>query len=281
MGGDVGLSKSDSSSQANSNFNQDVWGGQAPALQGLYDSAAGLFGTTNNQMQSLIPGATKQQQQISADAMPAYQQQLAGGSTANMGLQDMLSQSLQQSMNNPSATSQMYANIMGGSGNNYADIMKDQYLKDASRAGQNMMSNMDARAVAAGQSGGSRHGVAQAEGWRNINDQLQQNMAQTGYETFDKDLQNKLNIAGLADQNTLAQQQMMSDMLSGQNAAQQGGIQAGQTMQNLGMGSFAPSMAPWQSAESYANVLGRPTVLGSGSSAAGSDSKSSGIGIGK
>lgn len=279
MGGQIG--KSESESQAASQFGQDVWGGQGPALQQLYQQAGGLFGDVYGQQQGLIPGATQQQQQITEAAMPAYQQQLAGGATADMGLQNMLTQSLQQSGAQPSQTSQMYANIMGGKGNTYADAMKAIYQEDASQALQKAMSLADARAVGAGQSGSSRHGVLQSNLAEDINDRLLGGLFQTGYETFDKDLQNKLAIAQQADVGTLERQRMMSGMLQGQDVAQQGGIGAGQQMQNLGMGSFAPGMMPWQSMGNYANILGRPTVLGSGTSTAGSDSKALGMGVGK
>lgn len=278
MGGEAG--KSESQSAAQSQFGQDVWGGQAPALQQLYQAAGSLFGDVYGGQQGMIPGQTQVQQDIASAAMPAYQQQLGGGVTSGMGLQDILSQSLQQSMGQPSQTAQMYANIMGGEGNTYADAMKEKMIADASRAGQNMMSVADARAVGAGQPGSSRHGVLQSQGWKDINDRLQGGLFDIGYETFDKDLQNKLNIAQMADQSTMGRQQMMSNMLGQQNLAQQGGIGTGQTMQNLGMGSFAPSMVPWQSMGQYANVLGRPTVLGSGTSTGTSDSKAMGGGGG-
>lgn len=283
MGGSSSKSDSDSSSQ--SSFDQDVWGPQGDALQNLYGQAGNLFGDTNNQMQGLMPGATNQMQGVFDQANPAYQQQLSGGATADMGLQNSLMNSLNQSMNNPSMTSEINAMTMGGEGNNYADAMKDQYVQDANRASDNMMQNLDARAAASGMSGGSRHGTATAQGMQDINQNLQRNMAETGYNTFDKDLDRKLQIAGMADQNLLANQQMMAGMIGGQDTAQQGAINAGSQMQNLGMGQFAPSMMPWQSMGAYSQALGAPTVLGSGtmsgSADANSKSASGGIGGGK
>jgi hypothetical protein len=148
--------------------------------------------------------------------------------------------SLNQSMNNPSAMSEINAMTMGGEGNNYADAMKESYISDANRAQEQMLGNTDARAAASGMSGGSRHGMMQGLGMEGINDQLQKNLAQTGYDTFDKDLNRKLEIAGQADANTFGRQQMMSGMLGQQQNTMNQGIQGGQNMQNLNMGQFAP-----------------------------------------
>jgi hypothetical protein len=124
-------------------------------------------------------------------------------------------------------------------------------------------------------SGGSRHGIATSQGMYDINSNLQKNLADTGYNTFDKDLANKLNIAQQADQGTLARQQLMSNMLGQQQGVQTGALNAGGQMQNLGMGSMAPTMMPWQNMSNYANSIGSPTVLSSG----GSSGNSSAMGV--
>jgi len=261
-GGSFNKNKSNSSSS----YQDSVWGGQSPYLQDLYKQAGNLFGSTNQGMQGLMPGAVHDMQGIFQGSQPYWQDQMQGGAYKDMGLQNQLMGSLQQSQNNPSAMSEMNAMIMGGEGNNYADAMKDQYVKDANRASDNMMSNLDARAAASGMSGGSRHGMAQGEGMRGINDQLQSQMANTGFNTFDKDLDRKLQIASQADQGTLARQQMMSGMIGQQQQAQQGGLNFGRNMQNMNMGQFSPYNAPWQPMGQYANAIGRPTILGSGQS---------------
>jgi len=271
MGGEGG--KSESSSNARSNFSQDVWSGQSPALQQLYSNAGNLFQDIYSNQMNMIPGQVDVQNQITSSAIPAFQRQLSGGATSDMGLKQLLADSLRTSTSNPSNLSSIYANIMGGEGNNYADAMKSRMTADASRAGKNMMSVADARAVGAGQSGSSRHGVLQSQGWKDINDQLQRGLFDVGYNTFDKDLSNKLNIAKLADSNIMNRENLMADLLRGQDETTNAGINSGPILQNLGMGSFAPTMVPWQSMGQYANILGRPTILGSGSSSANSDSK--------
>ena len=270
----MGGSASGSKSKSKSSFQDKVWGGQSGALQDLYGNAQDLFNQTNTGMQGLQPGATQNMQDTYNQVNPAYQEQLQGGAYRDMGLQNQLMGSLNQSMNQPSAMSQINAMTMGGEGNNYADAMKDQYIQDANRAQEQMLSGLDARAAASGMSGGSRHGIAQGLGMARVNDQLQSNLAQTGYETFDKDLQRKLDIAQQADQGNLARQQMMSGMIGQQNQAQQGAIQGGQNMQNINMGQYAPQMMPWDAMSQYGNVIGRPTILGSGSQSGSSGSLS-------
>jgi len=276
----IGASKSDSSSESGSEFNQNVWGPQGNALQKLYGSMGGLFDWSNSGMREMAPGTTNYMNDIAQQSMPAFGEQLSGGVYSNMGLQDSLMQSLSNSENNPSQTSMMYNKIMGGEGNNYADAMRDQFTQDATRTGENMLKGLDSRAAGYGMKGSSPYGQAIGKGYERINDNLQSNLAKVGYDTFDKNLQNNMNIAQLADQGTAGRQNLMSDMLSRQNTAQQSGLNFGSQMQNLGMGGYAPYMMPWDAAGQYANTVGAPTVLGSGTSSAESDSGSMGASFG-
>lgn len=279
----MGGSSSKSESESESGFKQEVWQPQGSALRNLYSQLGGLFGRTTAGMEGQTPQTQEWMRNIQQGSLAPWQEQMAGGAYRDMGLQEQLMSSLNQSMAQPSAVSEINAMIMGGDGNTYADAMKQQYIDDASRAQQMMLSNLDARAVGAGQSGSSRHGIAQALGQEDINRNLQRQMAQTGFETFDKDLNRKLAIAQQADQANLARQNMMANMIGSQQQAMTGGLQMGQNMQNLGMGSFAPYMMPWQAAGQYASAIGRPTILGSGSMSGSSESKgmSGGIGGGK
>ncbi len=276
-----GANYSQSNANNASNFSQNIPQWQADALTKMYNSAAGTFGSTGNAINKQTPAAQKYIQQTNNAAMPEWKRQLYGGVYQGMDNANKLSDSLQQSLSNPSATSQIYGQMMGGQGNNYADAMKASYITDANRAQQNMLGNLDARAAAAGQGGSSRHGVATAQGMNDINSNLQRNMAETGYNTFDKDLTNKLNIASQADQGTLARQQMMSGMLGQQQGVSTGALNQGGQMQNLGMGGFAPSMMPWQNMSNYVNSIGSPTVLSSGSSSGKSSAMGMGAGGGK
>ena len=266
MGGSVsgGKSKSNSGNSSSAEFGQNVWGQQGDALGGMYNQISSLFPSTVSGIQSQTPGFQNYNQQVQAQALPAMQNQMQGGAYQNLGIGNQLMGSLNQSLNSPTNMQQINGMIMGGSGNNYADAMKQQYVQDANLAQGNMLANTDARAAASGMSGGSRHGILQAQGMQDINKNLQSNLAQTGFNTFDKDLDRKLQIAGQADQGTLARQQMMQQMLGSQQDAMSGGLNAAQGVQNLGMSNFAPYMMPWQAAGAYSNAMGAPTVLSSG-----------------
>ena len=287
MSGSFGLGGSNS--ESNSNFNQSVWGPQGTALGKMYKRSRKLYDQQINDINAQVPGAVAGQQGVFNTANPAWQNALNGGVYQNMGLQKSLMDSLNQSMNQPTATQEINNMIMGGSGNNYADAMKEQYINDANRAQENMLSNLDSRAAASGMSGGSRHGIATGLGMRDINQNLQRNLAETGFNTFDQDLNRKLQIAQQADQGTLARQGMMSDKLNQMQGTQTGALGMGQNMQGLNMGQFDPYSAPWSAMNSYASTLGNPVVLGQGNSsgnskgmgASGSYSSMGGFGGGK
>ena len=272
---------SESSANNQSNFNQKIPKWQSDALTKMYKAAASTFGNTGRAINAQTPGVQSYIDQTNQAAMPEWQNQLNGGVYQGMDNANALSNSLQQSLNSPTATSQIYGQMMGGNGNNYADAMKAGYTADANRATDNMLANLDSRAAASGMSGGSRHGVATSQGMYDINSNLQNNLANIGYNTFDKDLNNKLNIAQQADSGTLARQQMMAGMLGQQQGVQTGALNAGGQMQNLGMGSFAPTMMPWQNMSNSANSIGSPTVLNSGGSSGNSNAMGMGMGGGK
>ena len=276
-----GAQGSQSKANSNSMFQQQIPQWQANALTNMYNAAQGQYNTTGQAIQNQTPAAQSYIDQTNAAAMPEWKNQLSGGVYQGMDNATNLTNSLQQSLNSPTNTQNIYGQMMGGNGNNYADAMKASYLGDANRATDNMLAGLDSRAAASGMSGGSRHGVATSQGMYDINSNLQKNLADTGYNTFDKDLANKLNIAQQADSGTLARQQMMAGMLGQQQGVQTGALNFGQNMQNLGMGSFAPTMMPWQNMSNYANSIGSPTVLSSGSSSGNSNAMGVSAGGGK
>ena len=272
MGGSVGKSKSDSSNQ--SGFNQDVWGPQGDALQNLYGQAGNAMGKGMGGMGKMIPGASEGMQGIADQANPYWQNQMQGGAYQGMDLQGMYGDALGGGGNEQF----MNESIMGGAGNNYVDAMKGQMQQDSSDAlGRNLASN-DLRAVGAGQSGSSRHGITE----RGIRDASSRDLSnaqtQLGYETFDRDLDRKMGIARGADQFDMQKLQNVGGMLGNQQNAMAGGLKGAQGMQGLNMGQFAPYMAPGNMMNQYSNMIGRPTVLGSGSGSGDSSSKGFGMG---
>jgi hypothetical protein len=204
-------------------------------------------------------------------------QQLQGGAYSNLGIGNQLMSSLNQSLNSPTNTQSIYAQMMGGKGNNYADAMKASFIGDANRTRDNMMRTLDARATGSGMSGGSRQGVATALSNYDINSNLQHNLADVGYNTFDKDLQNKLAIAQQADQGTLSRQQMLAGMLGNQNGAITNALNSGSSVQDLGQGPLAES---WGNVQGLANIIGHPTVLSSGTSSGSSKGKGNSMSLG-
>ena len=247
-----------------SSFGQNV--SNQPWLERMYNQAGGLFNNQMNQMNGMVPGAMNFQNQQAQGAAGANAGMQQGGVYGGLGIGNQLMDSLQQSQNTPSATQSIYGQMMGGNGNNYADAMKQQYVNDANRTQQNMMSNLDARAAGTGMTGSSRQGVAQGIAERGINDSLQKNLAETGYNTFDKDLQNKLGIAQQADTNNFGRQQLMSGMLGNQQNTVNQGIANTGAVQGYGMGQFNAANQPWQQMQGYQQAIGGPNVLNSGNS---------------
>ena len=164
------------------------------------------------------------------------QMRLSGG-TSNPLLRQA---SLIQQDTNPNQTSnqqRIYESIMGGSGNSYADALKNQMQTDALRTAGTTLNALDARAARAGMLGSSRQGIAQAGALQGINQNLQRNLTDIGYNTFDKDLMQKLDIARQADQANvqryLGNQQYNLGLVGAGNTAAQNAQQY-----NLGMGGL-------------------------------------------
>jgi len=228
------MNKSSSSSQSEfENWaKQNISPEQQAALSNLWGKANSMYEQNAQGSQQFQGDLTGRMARAGEDAIANQKQnyqygndliqdQYRGGVYRGMDNSGQLASSLKQSLNTPSNMQNINSMIMGGEGNNYADAMKGQYMQDANRAQEQMMGNMDARAAASGMSGGSRHGAATAQGMQDINSNLQSNMAQTGFNTFDKDLDRKLNIAQQADQGTLARQGMLQGMLGQEQQMQQ------------------------------------------------------------
>ena len=271
----MGVNGSNSSNSATSS--QSIPGFQSSALNTLYGSANNLFNTTSAGTTASTPAAQNIVSGAANSAATANQSNLQGGAYAGLGTGSTLMDSLTQSLNTPSQTSQLYGDIMGGSGNDYADAMKASYTADANNASNNLLRNTDARAAAAGMSGSDQSGIAQGLGLQGINNNLQQNLAQTGYDTFNQNLQNQLGIAQQADSNTLARQQLLSSNLQNQQNTVNNAVGQSGTVQNLGMGTLAPSQANWANLGNWANTIGSPTVLTNGTSSGSGSSKGGGL----
>jgi hypothetical protein len=262
-----------------STFGQNI--ANQPWLEHMYNNAGNLYNQQIGQMNGMVPGAMNFQNQQAQNAAKTNQGIQQGGVYGGLGIGNQLMDSLKQSQNTPSATQSIYGQMMGGNGNNYADAMKQQYVNDANRTQQNMMSNLDARAAGTGMTGSSRQGVAQGIAERGINDSLQKNLAETGYNTFDKDLSNKLNIAQQADTNNFNRQNLMSGMLGQQQGTINQGFNNTGALQGYGMGQFNAANQPWQQMQGYQSAIGGPNVLNSGTSYNQGSGTSIGSGMGQ
>jgi hypothetical protein len=253
-----------SASVGNATSMQHIPKWQRQAYKDLMGQASSMYGAQTNAINQQVPGIQDYVKRISDITAPAWQDQLQGGIYKDVNPTDLLNQ-ISAFQNTQSSTQPLYESIMGGKGNNYVDAMKDTFMKDAQRRRDLNYASLDARQAASGMSGGARHGVAQALIDRDINDNLGKQMTQVGYESFDKDLQNKLGIAKQADANTLSRQTMFSDMannlIAGKNTSVENGLAGASGMQGLGMGQFSPTMMPWSNLQNYQSAIGNPMVL--------------------
>jgi hypothetical protein len=247
-----------------SNFGQNV--SNQPWLDNLYNQAQAQFAPMMNQSQRMTNGAIDFQNQQAQGAAGANAGMQQGGVYGGLGIGNQLMDSLKQSQNTPSNMQQVNSMIMGGNGNTSLDAMKGTLESDAARAGQLNSATNAAQAAARGMSGGSRQGVADALKQGEINRALTANEANLGYQSFDSDLNRKLNIAQQADTNTFNRQNLMSGMLGQQQNTVNQGIGNTTGIQQLGMGQFNAANQPFQNMQNYQGIIGGPNVLNSGNS---------------
>jgi hypothetical protein len=262
MGGSVGGNKS----KSKGDMSQDVWGGQTGALQDLYRQAGNLFGTQQGgELGDMADSLGGYNQDIMSGAMGGYQNQMGGGS---FGDTSDIRSNLMESMGQPSQMGQMYNSIVGGEGNDYIDPMVDAMKSGAMENNAMMQSGTAMDAAAMGQGGSSRHAMQNAMTNRATNQDMMDQEANMRGGAYDTDLNMKMGIAGMADNNRQKEQDRMMSMMSGSDRNQQGGMQFGQLLQQLGLGSMAPEMQAqnqgWNNMGNYADAIGGPTVLSSG-----------------
>ena len=276
MGGSAGGSKGGSKSKSNSQgeFSQDVWGPQGQALNNMYGNAEGLWGQNQGQMDELgniAGGVADANAGVAGAATGGMADQLGGGA---YGDTSGVMQRLMDSMGQRSNMGSMYESIVGGEGNTYIDPMVDAMRQSGNQAIETANNYTDMDAAAMGQGGSNRHAMQNSmnttQGLKDMNQQ-EANMRGGAYDT---DLNMKMDIARMADGNAQQEQNRMMDILGGANDSQQYGMGFGQNAQNLNMGQMAPNMAVqnqgWGNMDSYANTIGAPTVLGSGSNSGSS-----------
>jgi len=265
MGGSVGGNKSDS----DAGFKQGVWGPQGESLGGLYDQARQLFGSQNfGQLRDTAGELDPYNRQLREQGLESQKQMMGGGAYGDPAQirSQLMAQMGQQA--GGSNMGKMYESIVGGQGNTYIDPMVDAMRRSGGEALATQQAGAGVDAASMGQGGSSRHAMQNAMLGRSAEqDMMDREMAMRG-GAYDKDLSMKMGIARQADAGAQQTQRNLMDMLGGSQRSMEAGMGAGQGLQNLGLGAMAPWMqanqAPWDAMSQYANVLGRPTVLGSG-----------------
>ncbi len=278
MGFSLGFSKN--KSKQSGSFNQRVAGFQVPYLNQLFSQAGNLFGQTLGGMQGLQGGVSNQLGNIFGSMQNPWQGQLQGGAYQNVDANRIIS-GLERSMQSPSQMGRLNESIMGGTGNTFLGGMEDILRRQSQDRLNTGLRSLDQRAAAAGMGGSSPYRNLQQQTVSDAQQGLADRMGRLGYETFDKDLGLKMDIARQADAANLERQRMLTGMLGDKQAAMQGGLNFGQNMAGQAMGQYSPFMMPWQTMGMYANAIGNPLVLGRGtmSSKASGSSKSAGFGI--
>ena len=260
---------------------QNVFDQQVPGLQDLWYNAGKLF-----KNQSMVAPedygtwATQFGQQAANQANPAYQQQLAGG-ISNPAME----KAMLDNLNKRSNVGTMYESIVGGPGNTYIDPMIERMRQSAQQDLQRgELRAQDASMADLGVSGSDRHGVAQGVA-QSLNDQKfgdWEASARAG--AYDTDLDRKMDIAQQADTNRLRTVDQMQNYLNSQNNAQRAGLNFGQAMQGMGTGAMDGMLRayqlPWQNLSNYANIMGSPTVLSSGSQKSSAKNDGGGVSVG-
>jgi hypothetical protein len=276
----MGFSLGGNTSSSKGSMNQNIWDPQGQGLKQMYDAANQTYQQGlpyQGQGYNMAPGAQEQMNKVFNLGMGGMENQLGGGA---WGDTSDIREKLLGGMGGRSNVGTMYESIVGGPGNTYIDPMVEAMKTGMMQNRDTMQSGNALEANAMGQGGSNRHAMQNAMLDKQINqDMTAAEMGMRG-NAYDTDLNWKMDIARQADSNRQLEQDRMFDMIQGGNQSQQAGMNFGQQAQNLGMGQFAPWMManqmPWMNMNSWANVMGDPTVL----TEQQTKGKSSGFGFG-
>jgi len=258
------LGTQSSSSNSSGSSTQRIPPYQRKALANLMRQSKQTFTEQNANVKAMAPQLQAQMAEALGKQNASHNALSGGGAYAGADLNSILGK-IEGFQNTPSQSTGLYESIMGGQGNDYVDAMKNIFTKDAQRTRDLSEASLDARLAGTGMAGGSRHGVAEALISRDIDKNLQDNMTKVGYDSFDKDLQNKLGIARMADEQMTARQGMYANLASGALQGKDANMNQAANMipgiQKSIMGQLAPSQMPWQNLQNYSAAIGNPTIL--------------------
>lgn len=273
MGFSLGFSDSDSGS--NSSFEQFLSPDQLPFLQDMWSQMGNLWNMGMPMMSPSMTGGFDTMNNTMSSMDPYWQDAMGGGVYGGMDLQGDYSTAFQNILNPSSYTQDIYAGIMGGEGNDYVDALGGSISQMYSDTADRNLAKLDQRAgLMSGSSGweGAMGDILSESGKNEA-----ATLAGLGYDTFDKDLMNKLDIAKMADTNWLTGATHALDTASGNLANEQattmGGLDFGGDLWNAGMTQM---LLPWTMMSMFSNMQ-QPLTLGGGTSSSSSDA--TGIGF--
>lgn len=265
MGGSLGGSKSKSKSSAQSYVMEQ----QIPFLQQLWSSAMNNLG--KNDYNTEIADEAKNSNTLLDSLFVSQsdlQQQLAGGGA--YGNSQQYIDKLLGSMGQRSNTGTMYESIVGGQGNTYVDPLIDRLRSDSAQNFSTLKNANAMDATMAGQSGSSRQAMQDAMMGSQINRDLSTQEAALRQGAYDTDLALKMGIAKQADSNQQLEQDRLLSMIQGSQESLNNSTGMGSLLQSLASGGMdqwlQAQQASWNPLNNVANIIGNPTILGSGSS---------------
>lgn len=277
-----GGSKSKSSSEASASgssfsdaaFNENVFQPQVPYLEQMWGAGTNLFNMGVPYFNPMMAGGVGLMDRSIQEVWDPWRTSMSGGVYGAMDTPGMYQEAFNQLGAPPSYQRDLYTSIMGGEGNDYVDALSESMRLESDKTLGRNLAMLDQRAGL--MSGSSPHNLAMAKTASESADDLNTRIAQLGFDTFDKDLALKLDIAGLADQNwltaSMGRMDAARDAMAAQQATMFGGMDYGGNIYGAGMNQF---MMPMQYSMYYPQFMGQPIVLGSGTSGSGSEMESS------
>jgi hypothetical protein len=263
----MGISIGSSDSSSTTKFSEGFEENQLPYLQDLWGSGMDLYGMGMGYNPLMFSGGANLMG--SMDQMyPAWGNLMTGGSYAGLDVTNDYNTAFSNLMNPSSYTQDIYADIMGGEGNSYAEALESELRSNQQETLGQSLAMLDQRAGL--MSGSSTWENAMADIISDSNAELDTTLAGIGYDTFDKDLKQKLDIAKMADANWMTGATRAMDAaegsLGGVNATMGGGLTFGSDMFNAGMQQY---MAPFMASLMMSQFM-PPAIVGSSKSSSSS-----------
>ena len=237
VGLNYGMNQSgQNSNSSGSSFNsssQDVWGTQAPHLENVYGSATDQYGQAIGQINDMQPMVQDQVSGAFNQGQQGFGNQMQGGFAS--GLQGQVGP------------------------NSYVNALAGDMMSDAAKIKQQNLGGLDARAAAAGMSGSTGYHNSVGQMANNVDEQTMQGLNNLRFQSYDRGVQNNMNLAGMMDGN------------------QQFGVANTGAMQQNAMNQFNPAMAGLNATGMYGQIIGGPTTLSQSSGGSSQSSSSQGF----